>query len=169
MQRGSIYDLFFIAALLTVITLVTIISFAVFDQITTSSAWYNTMSVSPAVTQINATVSSTNTAYLAFDTALIFFYIMINLAAVISALFVRTHPIFFFASLLLMIFFIILSAVLANVYYEVASNSFLQSYATQFPLLYNLFLYLPYVSLVSSFLIAVVMYGKTPSGGQNEY
>lgn len=168
-ERGSIYDLYFTLALLLIVTITVIVSYSVFSSLTTSAAWNETMFASGTAAEINATVASTNQAFLAFDSALVFFYILINLAAVISAAFVRTHPVFFISSILLLVFLCMLSAIFANVYYMVASNSFLAPFASQFPLLYNAFLYLPYISIVFGFLLAVVMYGKTPMGGQYEY
>jgi len=100
---------------------------------------------------------------------LVVFYVMLNLAAVISAAMVRTHPAFFAASIIMLVFLCMMSAIFANVYYEVASASMIAPYAANYTLLYNLFLYLPYLTITFAALLAVVTWGKTSTGGQYAY
>jgi len=100
---------------------------------------------------------------------LVVFYVMVNLAAIISAAMIRTHPVYFASSIVLLIFLVMMSAIFANVYYEIASNSVIAPFASEYTLLYNVFLYLPYLSLIFSGLLAIVTWGKTSGGGQYAY
>ena len=164
-EKGSVYDMFYLLSVMLVVSIVLLISVTVWYSVSTSATWNATMNTA----ETNATRASVNTAYSTFDSMLVVFYVMVNLAAVISAAMVRTHPVYFAASIILLVFLCMMSAIFANVYYEVASASMIAPYANNYSLLYNVFLYMPYLSILFGGLLAIVTWGKTSTGGQYAY
>lgn len=164
-RKGYIFDIYFMLVALLVFAITVIISATVLGEIEKEPTFNATM------TAHNATyiMQGGNDAIAGFDNLVVVFYILMNLAAVASAFLIRTHPIFFVLSILVMGFFILASAIFANIYYEVASMSFIAPYAANYPLIYTLFTYLPTACLIFSILLAVVMYGKMPGGATYGY
>lgn len=95
-----------------------------------------------------------------FDQMLIFFAVAASIFSVVSAFFVRSHPIFFIFSLILTSMVIFLSAQLAN-----ALNAFMVSppfltIVNSFPMMVTLVQNFPLFTLLVSFLIIIATYAK---------
>lgn len=163
MSRGSLVDVFFLMVVVFVFVLITIVSAAVWEQIeedeTFNETTYNA--------GVQDTYADAESALYGLDGIIVTFYLLMNIGAVISAFFIRSHPIFFIIALFIMAFMVLVSVILGNVYYEFANSlPVLQAAANSFPLVYQLFTWLPAISCVLGGLIAVVMYGQPqPQGG----
>lgn len=159
--KGSVFDVYYMLVVVLVFAIVAIVCAMVWFEITSNPVYAGAMSAA-GVDSITNPVSD---AILGLDNIIVTFFLLMNVAALVSAYFIRSHPIFFVLSLLLMGFFTVASVMFSNVYYAIASTSFISTYANMFPLTYVLFTWLPSITLVLSSLLAIVMYGRPQGGG----
>lgn len=92
-----------------------------------------------------------------------FVFVGLSIAAVIGASLIDVHPVFFVLSIILLIAFIMVTAILSNSYYSLASNAAFSSFAEDFKIMYYLMTHLPFYTLIEGLLIGVVLYGKARS------
>lgn len=84
--------------------------------------------------------------------------IVTGLSAVMSALFIPSHPIFMPISVLALIFFEVLAAIFGNVMWEFLNNSSIITTANQYPVLLSLVQHYPLVVGIIGTLLIIVMY-----------
>lgn len=94
------------------------------------------------------------------------FGILIGLTifSVVSAYFIRTHPIFLAGGLLFLLVGIFITGLVSDVTYDITHNAFISPYANAFPLTMLIFQYLPIIFIVITIMILVALFGK---GGQS--
>ena len=107
--------------------------------------------------------NTTRAVTLSFDGLSVIIMGGIMVVTVLSAFLIRSHPAFFIISFITLIFAIGLSAVFANIWYEISSTDELATTANEFTVTTTLFNLLPYIALGLSAIIAVVMHGKPQS------
>jgi len=171
--RGSAFDIYFMLAFIVIFSLIVLFATYVWLQFNTA---FTAQVAAIAVTNpgVNATLISsattpiTTTLY-GFDNVIVVFYFLLNIAAVISAYFVRTHPLFFVLNLFMMAFFTLGSVIFANLFYDIASTTFIAPIMVNFPVMTILFTYMPMICLVVSAVLALVMYGRPAGGGGYAY
>jgi hypothetical protein len=120
--------------------------------------------------QINPTNSSNTvvggitakavTAQNTFGDLLVIVYFAIGIGAIVSAFFTDTSPVFFILSVLILVVEILVSVILHNVFFTFAQNSFIITYANQFPLLLTIFEYYPELTFVIALGVVVALYAK---------
>lgn len=103
-----------------------------------------------------------------FDYGVLLLAVGASLFSIISAYYVRSHPIFFIFSMIMLSIVIMFSAVVTNVLYAFVTATPIVVIANSFPYSVILITNLPLFSLIVGILIAIAMYGKSddqPGGG----
>lgn len=122
----------------------------------------------------NSTAAGTNaTQYLVkgqnvlqlFDVLLILLLFGTFIASIIGAFLIPSHPAFFIISFILMLILAAVTTVLSNIYYEFASTTQLAAVANNYPVMNFIFTNLPALFVLATFIIAIVMYGRSRGGG----
>ena len=90
--------------------------------------------------------------------AIVFF--AIGIAAIISAFFVNANPVFFILSMFILAAEILVSAILHNVFFTIAQQSFLLGVTQQFPYLITIFQYYPEFTFIMALGVMVALYAK---------
>lgn len=162
-MRGSVFDMMTIAIFLLGFSLAAVIGYYIQTQ------WlvqYNALGIQTTVG--NATNSAVTGAYGVMDNMFIFVAVLLCLTTLGLAFMVDSHPIFFIFSLIFLIVFTALTAVFSNIYYEIASATGVGASFPGFQLLWQNF---PFISILMSLLIVLVMHGKptSVSGGSGEF
>lgn len=120
----------------------------------------DTFSAQPELAGQVAYLAQAKSALLALDSLVSVIVIGVCLSSIILAFLIRSHPAFFIVSFLITVVLVPIAGMMGNIYEEFATDSHFTAAANQLPLQYYVFQYLPTVTVVFAFLIAVVMYGK---------
>lgn len=159
-QKGDVMDVPVIGILVIVMAFTAIIGTMVLNQLRTDPSFNDTMPE-----EAKTAMEQAENATLMFDMLIVFLFFSAIAVGVISAALVPAHPVFFILYFIVMLIMAALSTIFSNVYYEFASSPLISAWSTQFPWIALLMQHLPQVTLVGMVLIAIVMFGKTSSGG----
>jgi len=98
--------------------------------------------------------------YSIFDFVALFLLVGMLIAMIVSALFIRTHPIFFFVIVFVFVLTAFMGALFTNVFESVAGSSGFSDVADRLPLTEVVMNNLPYFGVVALFVMVVVLYAK---------
>lgn len=164
MFRGSIMDIFTIIAVLFIFTFSMLIGSAMLTQ-----AGENFDTIDDDYGNITTYYfAKGQTSFNIMDTLTIFIFFGLGIAMLVSAFFIKTHPIFFVVSLILLTFVLLFSAVISNSYQEMGESDALSVEANKYTLTSTVMNNLPTLVLILSALVLIVMFGKSYSGGVSE-
>lgn len=105
------------------------------------------------------------TAFRALDFGMLIFLVGGGLAAIISAYYVRSHPIFFVISLLTLTILFVVAGALSNAFDAIVTSDTLMSAANEMPFTVTIMRNLPALVVMGIGLLAsIAMYAK---GGEN--
>jgi len=82
----------------------------------------------------------------------------------IGAFFIKTHPVFFVASLVLLILFLLISPVFVNTFNEFAGQEQFSGVVDEYEEVVTFWQNLPVIVLVASVILLVLLYGKFGRG-----
>ena len=99
------------------------------------------------------------------DALFALFVILICGVTLISAFMLPSHPILFIIGLILTLILIPVAAMFANMFEAIYSSGPLVGVETNFPFVLLVFQYLPTLTAVIGFAVAVLMYGRMQAGG----
>lgn len=85
----------------------------------------------------------------------------LTLATLIGAFMIQSHPLFYWISMIALGIFAMVNAILANVWQEFAISDDFVSKASEFVIISHVMRYFPFVIIVISIIIAIVMYSKS--------
>ena len=160
-KKASATDMIFIAIVLTFFAIVTLISFKITN---TFNAEIQTNSIFPTEAK-TSTSSLTNIYSGTLDNMSLFVLIGLTIASIALASLVRIHPIFIAFFFIVYVFIIFISAILSNVYTEMASHALLITEANQLTMMGFILGKLPFIIGIIGIIIMVIMY-KTWSNSQ---
>lgn len=150
-MKGSILDMF--PAM--------IIPFALLVGLAIASILYTAFS---AEAFWNPTYSGDMTqVFSVMDYGAIAIMISMFVAVVISAFFIKTHPIFLPITLIIFIVVVMVSALTTNVFMGFATSTQIVSHANAFPNFLQFAGYIPYAVVGFGVLLLIAMYGKPGS------
>lgn len=153
-KKGSIEDLVFIFVSLFTIAVVILIIFKVSNSLNTEFQASNKIN-----TRGKAAYNSINNLYPGVvDNSMLFLVIGLCITALMFAMMVRVHPVFFILYIIILAILIFVSAAFSNVYQQMAAQTDLASEAAQLTFTTNILTYLPFLIGVFGFLLAIVMY-----------
>ncbi len=110
-------------------------------------------------------LNSTSSALISFDALFPLLLIGIFGFVLISSLFVRSHPAFFFIGLIILGVVLILAAIYSNVYETITANPNFEDAADDFDIMGIMLENLTVIMFVLFILIAWIIYVKQPIGG----
>ena len=161
-KKGSVLDIIQILIILFAFSVFTIIAYTVYDSWKSGTDGVIDSAVA------NKTEAYGTTALLRMDNIFTFLLAGLGIATVVGAFMIRTHPVFFIASFLILIITILIAAILANTYTEIATDSKLSTAASQYTVIPYIMNNLPYVITILGLLIIIALYAKLKGiGGQN--
>lgn len=159
-MRGSLLDIIFIVFIAMFLFTVVVVTF-MFSSVVNDRLQTLDVMTPEAKNALNVGVGS----MLIWDQALFLLIAGLMLASIISAAFLRTHPVFFIASIIALILFIIIGAHITNFYLEILGYEPIADYSNQFPIMIKFFQNIPMIILGFSVVVIIVMYAF---GGRNE-
>src|SRR3990167_6602416 len=157
-KKGSALDVLYIIVFLFVFAIGLIIADKVLYEIDEGT---NTTLGSSNVS--NFSFAQGRTSIRLFDFAYIFVVIGLFITTIIFAFLIKTHPVFFVASLMLFIVTVIIGVVLSNVYEEFTASPDLVDTANRFPVMNYVMDNLPTIVTIMGGLVLIVLYAKSGS------
>jgi len=148
-MRGSVLDLVIMCVMLMSGIIAVILSAHILGAFDTAWTWGG-----EAQTIIDAGTS----AMTIFDYMIIFYIIGLGAFSIVSAYFVKSHPVFFVFSIILIGITVMFSAQVTNVLWEFLNVSTLSTTVNDFPLVVTLVQNLPLVIMLIGITIAIVTY-----------
>lgn len=126
----------------------------------------NTLSNSSFNSTITAPyLEDSKAAVLVFNQSFLFITVMMIMATVIAAFYIRTHPIFFVVGLILSVVFVFVGAILTNVFIEVFSSTVFASAANEMNYMVVVVQNLPYLVVFAIIVISIALYSKRRTEG----
>jgi hypothetical protein len=120
------------------------------------------MFTAEGITAMNAIKS----LFESFDLLMVFVIFGLCIVSGLLAFLIPSHPAFLVINIILLAILIPVSSMLANVYYELSTSPEFSSAASHFPYTYQVFSYLPLITLVMDVIIIVLSNAKPASGVQ---
>ena len=152
-------DVVFLSVIFVAVVVGFIITFFLYGQLT--SAMQPILNPTNSINNtVGAVAASTNTAFLTYGNLLVLLFFGIGIAAIASAFFVETQPIFFIISIFFLMIEILTSVILHNVFFTIAQQSSFIGITQQFPLLITIFQYYPEIVFVIALGIVIALYSK---------
>ena len=164
-QTGFEESLWVIATMFGVAIFVFILYFA-YGQIKepVSEGLTNAMSDGGATFNVTDAGDTTQSAIGFFSTLFPFFIFGLILFVAVSAMFIKSHPVFFFVSIVLLIIVIILGVVFANVYEEVSSDSNFGDTDSNLTVMHYVMKYLPWMAAIVIIVLMVIIFSNKSGG-----
>lgn len=166
-KKGSVVDLIFIAVILVVFAVSTLITFKIMDEINTKLQ--DNVQIQEIDTDSRARNAFLNIKEMypgVIDNSFLFIMIMLCVGALVLSSLVRVHPIFFAFFLIILVIIIFLSAVLGNIYLEIANDPSFLSIANDLKFTSLLIKWMPRVIGVFGFIMSAIMYKSWQEGAQ---
>lgn len=153
-KQGGAQDLIYIMVILLVFGAILLISGKFMDELNTNLANTGILDArgETAVSQIN------NLYPTALDNGFLYLMIGLCIVALVLAMLVAVHPVFFIFYIILLTIIIFMGGVLSNIYQEMALNSELADIAAKLTYTSHILEYLPIIIGVVGFILAIVMY-----------
>jgi len=155
--------------LIVVVIVVLTFSICTFFGLTILTAFRNTMDTMNASTQTQTILNTTDTTLKNFDYAFVFLFFGLIVAVIIGAFTIKVHPALFFVSIFVLTFIVILSGQFYNIFYEFTIASELQTAASNFTLMENIWENMPLIIMVTGIVVIIVLYAKIRGGEESVY
>lgn len=156
MRKGQIFDPIFIAMAMFCLAVAVLVIYAIATEMGTqlTAGSFDPYNLWPNVLS----------AMRVFDYVIVAFYFSLWIIAIISAFYVRSHPIFFIVTFPVAILVLLMNVLFSNFFYYLVTQSTVMSTASaSFPFLSWILQNLPVMSVILSGLIALFLY--LPSAG----
>jgi hypothetical protein len=162
----SMMDYFYLLVVILILGMSIIIGVylkdAIFPQLS------NAFSSSPAATSALTTVSN---SFSIFDEIFLLIFVLMSIVPIVFAFLVPSNPVFVFVNIILIAIYLLIAPTISNMMRSFLSSSIFASYATggtgsaTFPIMTAIFEYLPIITCGLSFVLMVVLFGKSGGGG----
>lgn len=152
-------DTIFLIVIFTAIVITFVITFYLYGKVNTAL-----QPVLNPTNSSNSTVAligkSVNSGFLAYGNMLVLIFFGIGIAAIVSAFFVETSPVFFILSIFLLMIEILASVIMHNVFFNIVQQSSFLATIQQFPMLITIFQFYPEIVFVIALGIVIALYSK---------
>jgi hypothetical protein len=147
-------DILVALLILFVFAISSILGFVVYERFV--------IAASPVLDQptAQAILTTGETMVLAFDFAFLLLFLGLVMLLVLSAIFIRTHPAFFFISIMLLGLYIVIAAPLANSYIEFSEADAISAAVTNFPIIDFVMNNMPLFTLFMGAVFILALYAK---------
>lgn len=160
-KKASLQDLVFIAVVILVFAVGTLISYKIYNE-------FNTEVQASSVFTTRGKTASTQIENMypnVIDNSFLLLVFGLCIVALALAAMVRVHPIFFVFYLIILIIIIFLCGVFSNIYLEIAGTTQFSTLADNLTFITHIMHILPWIVGVFGFILAIIMY-KTWQGAQ---
>lgn len=157
-MKGSVLELIIVIVILGVMLFGLLIGLKIYNEFTEKGAWSDTDAGQAAQAGAAGAIDAINYG-------MVFLVAGLLISMIVSALFIKTHPVFFVLSLILLIFVILVSGPITNAFMGVAQNENLAAEVDDLTVAVHVVGYIPYIVVVGGFLIMLALYAK-PKGGE---
>lgn len=159
-KKGSLQDLIFVAIFITMFAVTVLVVYKISDEVNTK---FQATDVLPQDSKdAYSTMNSHFTGVI--DNSFLLLFIGLLIGTLALAMLVRFHPIFFVFYIFGWVISIFLSAVLSNIYLEIANNPQMSGVAEELIFITNIMAVAPIIIGVFGGLLAVVLYKTWKSG-----
>lgn len=154
--KGQITDLIYVLIILFSFALLTILGYYLFNQFNTTFA--NTEGVSNFSLEI---MNENKDRYVSiFDGIMLFIFVGLLIASIVSAIFIKSHPIFFVINVFLLIIVSIIAIILKSVFTGFATSSEMINTTSEFTIIPFIMNNLTLILVIAGFLIIIALLGK---------
>lgn len=157
MKKGTMLDLIFILPLILIIFVAGLVGMKAYNSFFESSN-------SSMNAQTRTITTSAGGVFTNMDYILTIMIFGMFLAVIISAIFIESHPMFFFASLLLLVITVFIAAPFANAYLSIKDEGTLSTEIASLSMSGYMLEYLPILVGVIGTIVIVVLYMKISGG-----
>ena len=112
----------------------------------------------------NTSKEALETTFSVFDYGIMFIMIGLGMSTVISAFFIKTHPMFFIASIMILAIVAMVSAPMTNAFMGMATSGILLSETEKYDVATSVVGNLPVIVAIIGVLVIVALYAKPPGG-----
>lgn len=161
----SFEDILYVLVYIFSAALLIFVLYFIFNQINTPIADALTNATSDGTTTYNYTAMGNSTlgAIGIFNTLFPVLILGLILMCAVGAMYIDSHPVFFFVSLIILGVVILLGVVYSNIYQQITEDSAFGATASNF-LIMNIFMkYLPWVIAIIMIVVMIIMWAK-PGG-----
>lgn len=153
-KKGGIQDLIYIMVVLTVFGAMILFGFKFMDELNSE------FQANDKINQRGKdAVSSINNLYpTVVDNTFLYLMIGLCIVALIFAMLVAIHPVFFILYFVFLTIIIYVGGILSNIYQEMAANAALTSVADQLVYTSHILQYLPIIIGIFGIVLAVILY-----------
>ena len=158
-KKGSLQDVSLIGAMLLIAAVAVLIGFKVSNEINTKIQDNDVLGGMAGATEAKNAMNNVNNLYSGvIDNSFLLLAVGLGVIAIIFAMLVRVHPVFFVFYVILLVITIFLSGIFSNIYTKMAENPAMVDVAMQLVFVSHIMAYLPFIIGIFGFLIATVMY-----------
>lgn len=159
-KKGGLSDIIFLVAFLSVIIVLFVFGYKLINE---SNIRVQTMDV--VTDEAKTAMGTVETKYRStMDTAFLFLWLGSFLAAVISAWFIDSHPVFFFLSVFVFVIILVAVVPMSNALESLISDPQLSSEAARFPVMLFFVTHFFKIVVVQGVIILISLYAKTQQG-----
>lgn len=153
-KKGSLIDILFIGVVLFFFSMVAIVGLKVSSEINDNIQDSNIFNDRGKTATNQAVESYTKT----IDNTFLMFTVLLGMITLVLAAMVRIHPIFIPFYFIGLVFVIIFSAIISNIYEEMAANAQLLSTAQELTFITNILSILPIIVGIFGIALMIIMY-----------
>lgn len=155
-KKGSVQDIAWIIASLFAISIIVLISFKITDSIKTE---FNSNDATNNDKYVNASLAQVRGMFPGVvDSAIMFTFVVLLIAAIAFALLTRFHPIFFVFFIIIFAILLVIAGTISDAYQEFAENSNFAALEGELTFTHLIMRHLPWVIAIVGCILAWVMY-----------
>lgn len=155
-KGNAVLDGMLILVILVVLSLATVFSYSIFTEVNTDIQ--NDPDMLPVAKNVT---EAYHTVYPSlWDNLFLLIFALLVMGLIVSVFLLDTNPLLMFINLLLIISVLVVAALVANVYDDLASDSTISSAASQFPFIAWISSHLLTVSVAMVFIMLLAMFAK---------
>lgn len=155
-KKGSVMDFLIIMPLIFIMVIMAIIGVLAYNS-------YHDATEDVLPSRAVDIMESGGAIFSAWDYVLVIMILGLLASTIISALFIQSHPVFFFASMFLLVFITFTSAVYPNALESMEESDVVAEQTANLPLSVGIIENLPLFILIFGALTLIVLYFKTPT------
>lgn len=99
-----------------------------------------------------------------FQSVFVIVWIGLFLATIVSAFFIRTHPVFFVVGIFILAIYTLMNAIYSDIYGEVIATEELAAAGTQMSVITYVMQYFPFFMIFFAVIVVIVLYSKISPG-----
>ena len=155
---GDILDIFYVC----IVILVFIIAFFVLSLVMTQFSSSTNETLSDSTSQY--VITAGKNTFQVYDAGLVVLLFGAFASIIISAFFIKTHPVFFFVSLLVFVIVLMILPIFSNIAFDVANSTQIKDEANKYPLAVNIINNIGFYAMLAGAIILIVLYAKISTG-----